>query len=107
MLKNSLAVADIPSINEFFEEVEKSLKDCKKTNKKQAILIEGEALKIILDENNPKLSKRFLKISLQCDSVVVCRCSPKQKAKVVRLVKSSTNKITLSIGDGANDVNMI
>ena len=49
----------------------------------------------------------FLKIAKQCHSVVVCRCTPKQKAKVVRLVKSNTDKITLAIGDGANDVNMI
>ena len=33
--------------------------------------------------------------------------SPKQKAEVVELVKRSTDDITLSIGDGANDVGMI
>jgi len=44
---------------------------------------------------------------MKCDAVVICRCSPKQKAKVVRLVKSNTSSITLAIGDGANDVNMI
>lgn len=41
-------------------------------------------------------------------SVVLFRCSPAQKAKVVELVMSNmSNKITLAIGDGANDVNMI
>lgn len=35
------------------------------------------------------------------------RVTPKQKADVVELVKSSTDAITLSIGDGANDVAMI
>ena len=33
--------------------------------------------------------------------------TPKQKAEVVRLIKSNLNKITVAIGDGANDVNMI
>jgi P-type E1-E2 ATPase len=33
--------------------------------------------------------------------------TPKQKADMVRLVKSRLGKITLAIGDGANDVNMI
>lgn len=28
-------------------------------------------------------------------------------SKIVQLVKEKTNKITLSIGDGANDVSMI
>lgn len=36
-----------------------------------------------------------------------CRVTPKQKAEVVRLVKTKLKKITLAIGDGANDVNMI
>jgi len=39
--------------------------------------------------------------------VVCCRVTPKQKADVVRIIKESLNKITLAIGDGANDVNMI
>jgi hypothetical protein len=33
--------------------------------------------------------------------------SPKQKAEVVELVKTSIDAITLAIGDGANDVGMI
>ena len=40
-------------------------------------------------------------------SVVCCRVSPKQKADVVALAKSHGKWITLSIGDGANDVSMI
>lgn len=43
----------------------------------------------------------------QCESVICCRVSPKEKADVVRLVKNNLGKITLAIGDGANDVNMI
>ena len=44
----------------------------------------------------------------QCDVVLACRVSPKQKADIVNLIKNNyPKKITLSIGDGANDVNMI
>ena len=49
----------------------------------------------------------FLSITKGCDAVVCCRVTPKQKAEVVRLVKNGLGKITLAIGDGANDVNMI
>lgn len=46
-----------------------------------------------------------------CDCVQVvlaCRVSPKQKAEIVTFVKQRHPKATtLSIGDGANDVNMI
>ena len=44
---------------------------------------------------------------MECEGVVCCRVSPKQKASVVKLVKNSIDTMTLAIGDGANDVNMI
>jgi phospholipid-transporting ATPase len=39
--------------------------------------------------------------------VVCCRLLPSQKAEVVKVVRQHLNKITLAIGDGANDVPMI
>lgn len=44
---------------------------------------------------------------MQCEAVVCCRVSPKQKALVVHLVKDGLGAMTLAIGDGANDVSMI
>jgi phospholipid-transporting ATPase len=45
---------------------------------------------------------------LDCDVCLCCRVTPKQKAQIVLLVKNNiTDTITLAIGDGANDVNMI
>lgn len=72
---------------------------------KKSMLVEGEALTIIFEDT--ELSAAFLKISKDCDSVVCCRVTPMQKALVVRLIKTNLKKITLAIGDGANDVNMI
>lgn len=46
-------------------------------------------------------------VMTKCESVICCRVSPKEKADVVRLVKNNLKKVTLAIGDGANDVNMI
>eukprot|EP00744_Colponema_vietnamica_P001438 GILI01002381.1.p1 GENE.GILI01002381.1~~GILI01002381.1.p1 ORF type:complete len:1839 (-),score=500.94 GILI01002381.1:622-5454(-) len=43
-----------------------------------------------------------------CTSVVCCRVSPKQKAMVVNLIREKeASCVSLSIGDGANDVPMI
>lgn len=42
-----------------------------------------------------------------CEAVVCCRLFPIQKAEVVRIVRTRLNKITLSIGDGNNDIPMI
>ena len=43
---------------------------------------------------------------MEADAVVCARASPKQKAKLVKLVKNN-GKIVLAVGDGANDVNML
>ena len=39
-------------------------------------------------------------------SAVFCRVTPGQKAEIVKFVKDM-RKLTLAVGDGANDVNMI
>ena len=92
-------------IDEFLKKVEKDVKKKKKDEKKMlGIVVEGSALTELLKKD---FEKRFLKVALVCDSVIICRVTPKQKADVVRLIKKNTDKITLAIGDGANDVNMI
>ena len=62
--------------------------------------------KDIIFHHNP-LRKIFLHLVKEIESVVCCRVTPKQKADVVSLVKTYLKKITMSVGDGANDVNMI
>ena len=40
--------------------------------------------------------------------ICVCRCSPTQKAEIVKLLKKySGEKRIAAVGDGANDVGMI
>jgi len=48
----------------------------------------------------------IMQVGQACTAVVCCRVSPKQKALVTALVKS-TGDVTVGIGDGANDVGMI
>ncbi|PKA56458.1 Putative phospholipid-transporting ATPase 4 [Apostasia shenzhenica] len=69
-----------------------------------ALIIDGKALTYALEDD---MKKQFLNLAIDCASVICCRVSPKQKALVTRLVKEGTGKITLAIGDGANDVGMI
>lgn len=48
------------------------------------------------------------KVLLAAKAVVIYRASPSQKADVVNFIKArAKGKMTLAIGDGANDVNMI
>jgi phospholipid-transporting ATPase len=71
---------------------------------KLSLVIDGKCLMYALD---PSLRVMLLSLSLNCTSVVCCRVSPLQKAQVTSLVRKGAQKITLSIGDGANDVSMI
>lgn len=59
-------------------------------------------------DNDDLLREEFLNASDNVDVVLACRVSPKQKADIVGMIKKRfPKKITLSIGDGANDVSMI
>ncbi|ELK29453.1 Putative phospholipid-transporting ATPase IK [Myotis davidii] len=51
--------------------------------------------------------RAFVELASQCQAVICCRVTPRQKALMVALVKKYQNVVTLAIGDGANDVNMI
>ena len=55
----------------------------------------------------PTLIMDFLAVSCECVSVICCRVSLLQKRLVTKMVKDNKKVITLSIGDGANDVPMI
>eukprot|EP00301_Raphidiophrys_heterophryoidea_P001762 c10838_g1_i1.p1 GENE.c10838_g1_i1~~c10838_g1_i1.p1 ORF type:complete len:560 (-),score=136.42 c10838_g1_i1:187-1866(-) len=70
---------------------------------KEQIIIDGKVLEWCLSDH-PQL---LLSIAPISRAVVVCRATPLQKAETVRIVKDGLNKITLAIGDGANDVPMI
>ena len=69
-----------------------------------ALVIDGETLRLMLDA---KIKQKFLLLCKECKAVLCCRVSPAQKASVVAMVKNGLQVMTLSIGDGANDVAMI
>jgi magnesium-transporting ATPase (P-type) len=68
------------------------------------IIVEGSAISMCLD---PDIAPYFWKILRKSRSVICCRCSPLQKAEVVKFIKKKSKAVTLSIGDGGNDINMI
>ncbi|PHH88849.1 hypothetical protein CDD83_6975 [Cordyceps sp. RAO-2017] len=68
------------------------------------LVIDGFTLRWALHD---ALKQKFLLLCKQCKSVLCCRVSPAQKAAVVAMVKNGLDVMTLSIGDGANDVAMI
>lgn len=79
---------------------------------KQGIIVEMSCADFLLkhhqdlDENDKGLLSELSDLLMKMDGVVCCRSTPKQKAKLVEMVKDK-KFTTLAIGDGANDVNMI
>uniref|UniRef100_A0A8B9QM60 Phospholipid-transporting ATPase n=1 Tax=Apteryx owenii TaxID=8824 RepID=A0A8B9QM60_APTOW len=76
------------------------------------LIIDGSTLSLILnpsqDSSSSNYKNIFLQICLKCAAVLCCRMAPLQKAQIVRMVKNTKGSpITLSVGDGANDVSMI
>lgn len=87
------------------EELENAIGDHTPPNEGFGVVVDGDALKIILHDNDIK--RKFLLLCKQCKAVLCCRVSPSQKAGVVKLVKDTLDVMTLAIGDGSNDVAMI
>uniref|UniRef100_A0A7N5ZZZ2 Phospholipid-transporting ATPase n=1 Tax=Anabas testudineus TaxID=64144 RepID=A0A7N5ZZZ2_ANATE len=69
-----------------------------------SLVIDGQTLAMALSSD---LEDRFVDLAKRCRSVLCCRVTPLQKSRVVKLVQEKLKVMTLAVGDGANDVNMI
>ncbi|KAJ2160334.1 putative aminophospholipid-translocase [Coemansia sp. RSA 552] len=74
----------------------RTLNDC-------CLVIDGDSLQVALDF----FRDEFVQVACRLSAVVCCRCSPTQKADIVRLIQRYTKKRVLAVGDGGNDVSMI
>ncbi|XP_036891947.1 probable phospholipid-transporting ATPase IIB isoform X3 [Sturnira hondurensis] len=68
-----------------------------------ALVISGDSLEVCLRYYEHEL----VELACQCPAVVCGRCSPTQKARIVRLLQQHTHRRTCAVGDGGNDVSMI
>jgi len=68
-----------------------------------ALVIQGSSLEVCLEYYEHEL----MELIALAPAVVACRCSPEQKAAVVRLLERHTGKTAAAVGDGGNDVSMI
>ncbi|XP_058890476.1 phospholipid-transporting ATPase IF-like isoform X2 [Acipenser ruthenus] len=102
---NILELVQQKSDNECAEQLRRLARRIKDDHVIQhGLVVDGASLSLALREHE----KLFMDVCRNCSAVLCCRMAPLQKAKVVRLIKTSPEKpITLAIGDGANDVSMI
>jgi len=90
----------------FNQKLEEDNESMMREMKKRAVVIDADAFSYLW--LNPYSLRSFITVAKSCNAVICSRVSPAQKAEVVRLIKKDDKKnITLSIGDGANDVSMI
>lgn len=72
----------------------------------QALIVDKDALSVLLGSDRGQEDLLF--VAEKCQSVICCRCRPKQKRKMLLLIKDNIpGAKCLAIGDGANDVDMI
>jgi phospholipid-translocating ATPase len=69
-----------------------------------SVIVRGSTLAHLLAED--ETSNVLSTICLAATTVICCRVTPKQKARIVALAKER-KRLTLAIGDGGNDVGMI
>ncbi|KAM9849719.1 phospholipid-transporting ATPase VB [Aulostomus maculatus] len=69
-----------------------------------SLVIDGRTLALALSSD---LQDHFLDLAKRCRSVLCCRVTPLQKSGVVKVVREKLKVMSLAVGDGANDVNMI
>ena len=88
-----------------YPQPDKSYYSATKIISKYTIIIEGSAIDTCMEKG--RASELFFELIKDSRSLICCRSSPSQKSKVVEFIKKNTNGLTLAIGDGGNDVNMI
>uniref|UniRef100_A0A671NEK1 Phospholipid-transporting ATPase n=1 Tax=Sinocyclocheilus anshuiensis TaxID=1608454 RepID=A0A671NEK1_9TELE len=68
------------------------------------LVIDGPTLSMAMSD---ELVEQFVELCKHCRAVLCCRVTPLQKSAVVKLIRQKLRVMTLAVGDGANDVNMI
>jgi hypothetical protein len=77
----------------------------KKITSKFSLILEGQSINTCMKEG--EAADLFWNLIQRSKSLICCRASPSQKSQIVEFIKKRTDSITLGIGDGGNDVNMI
>uniref|UniRef100_A0A8D2QEN5 Phospholipid-transporting ATPase n=1 Tax=Zonotrichia albicollis TaxID=44394 RepID=A0A8D2QEN5_ZONAL len=88
----------------FFGIIPTSLPSPEPPSPEFGLVLDGRTLSTIFQGG---LEEKLLELARHCRSVLCCRSTPLQKSMVVKLVRRQLKAMTLSIGDGANDVSMI
>eukprot|EP00347_Sterkiella_histriomuscorum_P018769 403344250 len=82
------------------------LEDFERVASKSVLIIDGSSLSNTVFHKD-ELEEKFFNVACLAPSVCVCRCSPQDKAYLVKCIGKYTKFRTAAVGDGGNDVSMI
>lgn len=93
---------------ELSEIAERWASRAKKDVDRRGLMVTGKSLSVLMSSSED-MKEEFLEVAQGCAVLIACRVSPAQKAELVRLIRTGVEPapVTLSVGDGANDVPMI
>ncbi|KAI9347255.1 hypothetical protein BDR26DRAFT_834348 [Obelidium mucronatum] len=95
----------VPECGVMLDDLQRQMDENKdKEDQGFTLVVDGLSLGHVFAGNH---EKKMVAVGIRCRSVICCRVTPLQKSMVVNMVKLGLNKMTLAIGDGANDVPMI
>eukprot|EP01114_Cavostelium_apophysatum_P012672 TRINITY_DN2894_c0_g1_i2.p1 TRINITY_DN2894_c0_g1~~TRINITY_DN2894_c0_g1_i2.p1 ORF type:complete len:1114 (+),score=267.19 TRINITY_DN2894_c0_g1_i2:219-3344(+) len=94
---------DVSDVNISIGDIQHRARRIIQSGNEFSLIIEGHSLRFALDQ---ACKRDFLELAVLATSVICCRVSPQEKALVVAMIKNN-GCMTLSIGDGGNDVSMI
>ncbi|XP_042236307.1 phospholipid-transporting ATPase IF-like isoform X2 [Homarus americanus] len=104
--KRFMTVLSLTSLHDLHQ-AESVLQMCWEVSEEEGsygLVVDGGSLVLLMEHHK----RDFYDLCCRCWSVVCCRMSPRQKAEMVRLVKTAKERPRCAaIGDGANDVSMI
>lgn len=104
-----LEVGEGASLTQEVASLSLQIAQSKQSGKPSTVMISGHTFSLVQELEGTAKAVFLKDVLLAADSVIVFRSSPKQKADAVNLVKNffKGSKVTMAIGDGFNDVNMI
>lgn len=105
-----LIITDERSISEQLSQYQERVQGLTIDTANLSLIITGPAMEKMNED--PRQAQhyavQFMNVASVCKAVIACRVSPAQKQSIVEFVRKANSKVvTLAIGDGANDVNMI
>jgi len=95
--------SDWYQVNASFEKASNFVMAAQIERQMKIIVIDGKTLSLVLQH----FAEKFVDLVLKAKAVLCSRVTPSQKAAIVKLIKKTTKKVTLAVGDGGNDVSMI